>query len=337
MLTHSKRIVMAALIAVALGVGAAASAAKQVREKMTTLNPLPRGISTWAYRYADGMARQVKQHNSKAQPEFRFRYYFAYGAGVSFDGKTKRINVQYRAAAIRSYAQALPRDILVMPIVDGRNDDGAFDGWTEKEYREAARQVAKPILDDPDAAGVQIDIEPFSPAHLPFYRALREFLNAKGKYCTMFVGPWDVETLTRIFASCDILVLSGYDLDGEGESLEQYRQAMQHGLARVQQAAEAVGGHYLVGIPTSASWGEYEYLAGGGAERKETGVKQEQYVRAALDAVKPYRKRPQYLGLSLWHMSDPETDREEPEKATSPTKFPNVIRPSVWEMLEKER
>jgi len=66
-------------------------------------------------------------------------------------------------------------------------------------------------------------------------------------------------------------------------------------------------------------------------------VKQEEFVRAALDAVKPYRKRPQYLGLSLWHMSDPETDHEEPEKATSPTKFPNIIRPSVWEMLEKER
>lgn len=66
-------------------------------------------------------------------------------------------------------------------------------------------------------------------------------------------------------------------------------------------------------------------------------MKQEQYVQAALDAVKLYRGRPQYLGLSLWHMSDPETEHERPEAATSPTKFPNVIRPSVWRMLEQYR
>jgi len=323
---------MLAVMAVVLPAGAA----QQARGEMAVLKPLPRGIATWVYRYTDGVARQVKQFNSKARPEVRFRYFFPYAGSPSFDARARRITMHYDATAARAYARALPPEVLLMPIVDGRNDDRAFDGWTEGEYREAARQVAQCILDDPNAAGVQIDIEPFSPAHLPFYRNLRQLLNAKGKYCTMFVGAWDEETLTRIFASCDVVVISGYDLDVEGMSLARYGQALRGVLARVQQAAEAAGGHYLVGIPAAASWGEYEYVAGA-AERRETGVKQEQYVQAALDAVKLYRKRPQYLGLSLWHMSDPETEHERPEAATSPTKFPNVIRPSVWRMLEQYR
>ena len=57
-------------------------------------------------------------------------------------------------------------------------------------------------------------------------------------------------------------------------------------------------------------------------------------MQAAVDATKPYHEYPQYVGLSLWHMSDPEKDFEEPEKATKRTKFPNIIREAVWKMLE---
>jgi len=221
-----------------------------------------------------------------------------------------------------------------MPIVDGRADKGEFSGWTDEQYREAARKVAKHIIDDPHAAGVQIDIEPFRPDHLPFYRHLTEMLNAEGKYCTMFVGPKRRDLLTRIFQSCNVVVMSGYDLNGEGMELEAYRAAMKGSLARFQQVAEETGGQYMIGIPAAASWGEFEYIAGGDSERTETGVKQEEYVRAALDAVKPYHECPQYIGVSLWHMSDPEKDLEEPEKASRRTKFPNIIRESVWKLLE---
>jgi hypothetical protein len=326
---------MAALLGVLGMVGMGSSAAAE--PESATLKPLPRGISTWVYRYSEGVARQVKRFNEKAAPEVRFRYFFPYGGSPSFDASNRRVTMHYRDRTSRAYSEALPRDVLLMPIVDARNDNGAFDGWTEEEYQEAARQVAQCILDDPNAAGVQIDIEPFQREHLPFYAHLRELLNAKGKYCTMFVGPWDRETMKRVFASCDIVVISGYDLNGEGISLPRYEQALREGLARVQSAAEEVGGRYLVGIPAAASWGEYEYLAGGGIERKETGVKQEEYVRAALDVIAPLRKHPEYLGLSLWHMSDPETEQERPEAATSPTKFPDGIRPSVWKMLEEYR
>lgn len=298
---------------------------------------LPRGTSTWIYKYTDGVVRQVKRFNEVAPPDLRFRYFFPYAGSVSFNAADRQLAIRYNSTAIQSYAQGLSRDILLMPMVDGRADDKEFNGWTEEQYREAARQVAQYIIDDPHATGIHIDIEPFTPAHLPFYRQLREFLNVKGKYATMFVGPWDTDTLKQIFASCDIVVISGYDVAGEGATLPAYQHAMREGLARVQQAAVATGGHYLVGIPASASWGEYEYIAGGGSERKESGVKQEQYLQAALDAVRPYRSCPQYLGLSLWRMTDPETEHEQPEEARAGTKFPNVIRPSVWKLLEQYR
>jgi hypothetical protein len=312
-----------------------AVSAERGEGKGTVLKPLTRGTATWVYRFTAGTARQVKQFNSRARPETRFRYFFPYAGSPSFDAAHRTATMHYDAAATRAYAKALPKGVLLLPIVDARNDDHAFDGWTESEYREAARQVAQPLLDDPNAAGVQIDIEPFTPAHLPFYRSLRQFLNAKGKYCTMFVGARDEETLKQIFIASDIVVISGYDLDREGLSLAAYKRDLANSLVRVQHAAEAVGSHYLLGIPAAASWGEYEYIAGGDAPRKESGVKQEQYVQAALDVVKPYRQHPQYLGLSLWHMSDPETQHERPEAATSPTKFPDIIRPSVWRMLEQ--
>jgi hypothetical protein len=222
-----------------------------------------------------------------------------------------------------------------MPIFDARTDAVEFDGWTDEQYRAAAREVAKRIIEDPHAAGVQVDIEPFRPGHLPFYRHLREMLNAAGKYSTMFVGPKERELLARIFQSCDIVVMSGYDLNEEGSDLSTYRARMKEGVTLFQQVAEETGGHYLVGIPAAASWGEYEYLVDQDGKRTETGIKQEEFVRAALEVVKVYQDRPQYLGTSLWHMSNPEKDFEEPDKVTELTKFPNVIRESVWRMLER--
>jgi len=327
------------LVLIAVLIAAAAVQGEQCKgtgsEKGDAMKPraLPKGMSTWVYHYRDGVARQVERYNAKARPEMRFSYLFPYAGSVAFGDQRGKAAVHYRDESTQAYARALP-GVLMLPIVDGRTDEGEFDGWTEEQYREAARQVAKCVNDDPDAAGVQIDIEPFKPDHLPFYRHLRELLNAKGKYCTMFVGAGRRDILVRVFQSCDVVVISGYDMLGENQGAAAYRQALTGAVARSQQAAEETGGHYMVGIPAAASWGEYEYVAGGEAGRVETGVKQEEYVKAALEVVRPYQDRSEYLGLALWHMSDPETEFEQPEKATGPTKFPNVIRDSVWKMLE---
>jgi len=297
------------------------------------LPPLPKGISGWVYRYSEGVAEQVTLFNSFARPHLRFAYLFPRGGSIGFPGEQGVAEVYYKGEQSAAYAEGLPPGLLIMPIVDGRTDGGEFDGWTDEQYAVAARQVADKVIDDPNAAGVQVDIEPFNPDQLPFYRHLTEYLNAAGKYSTMFVGSWNDDVLTRIFDSCDVVVMSGYDLTGEGASLDAYRSAMQASVPRFQQIAEQSGKHYMIGIPAAASWGEFEFEVGGGAARVETGVKQEQYVQAALDAVRPFLDSPQYVGLSLWHMSDPKAV-EDPDTVTERTKFPAAIEPSVWKMLE---
>ena len=312
-----------------------ATNAHRERDAAVKLQPLPKGISTWVYHYSDRTSQQIRAFNSRALPHLRFRYFFPHAGWLRFAEQKGQSTLDCSTEITTAYAQTLPPDMLLMPIVDGRNDNGEFDGWTDEQYGEAARKVADFILADPNAAGVQIDIEPFRPDHLPFYKHLTERLNADGKYCTMFVGPKDKELLTRIFHSCNIVVMSGYDLNGEGMDLTAYRAAMKESLAKFEEVARETGGHYLIGIPAAASWGEFEYEAGGEDGRIETGPKQEEYVQTALDTIKPYLESPHYLGLSLWHMYDPEKDFEEPEKATERTKFPNIIRESVWRLLEK--
>ncbi len=253
----------------------------------------------------------------------------------------QRFVTGYGNKAVKTYAESLPRGTLLLPIVDGRNPGGAFDNWTDEKYREVAQKVARDVLNDPYSAGVHIDIEPFRPSHIPFYKHLREMLNAEGKLTSMFVGFVNNEVMTRVFEACDIVVISGYDL-GCDNSFDCYRNGMKNALARIQRIAEETDGHYLVGIPAAASWGEYEYTAGVGCEKKETGVKQEEYVRAATDLVCAYMKKPQCLGVSLWVMTDPDTV-EDPTKGDCSSggwrsidgccKFPNVIRGTVWKHL----
>lgn len=295
---------------------------------------LPKGISTWVYRYSDGIARQVHRFNSRARRDLRFRYFFPYAGSLSFDKEKQEAAVHYRPGSTRAYAAALPPDVRLFPTVDARADEGEFSGWSEERYRAAARAVAAHLIADPNAAGVQIDIEPFRADHLPFYRYLTEEINREGKYCTMFVGPKRKDLLTRIFESCDIVVMSGYDLNGEGMPLERYRASMTGAVARFDEVAEETSRHYMIGIPAAASWGEFEYSDCKDCDRIETGVRQEDYVRAALEAVAPYHESPRYLGVALWHMSDPEEEVEDPKRPTKRTKFPNTIRESVWQLLE---
>jgi len=304
------------------------------KEKTMDLSSLPKGLSGWVYRYREGVAKQITLFSSFALPKLRFAYLFPYGGSIGFPGEKGTAEVSYRGTQSAAYAEALPPGLLIMPIVDGRTDGGEFDGWTDEQYAAAARLVADKVIADPNAAGVQVDIEPFDPGQLPFYRHLTEDLNAAGKVSTMFVGPWNDEVLARIFDSCDVVVMSGYDVAGEGSSLDAYSRAMQAAVPRFQQMAEKTGKRYMIGIPAAASWGEFEFEVGGDAPRVDTGVRQEQYVQAALDAVKPFLDSPQYIGLSLWHLSDPDLV-ESPDAVTERTKFPAAIPPSVWKMLEQ--
>ncbi len=299
---------------------------------MANAPALPRGLSGWAYEYNDAVVKEMTNFN--AGPHLKFKYFFPYAGSPEFNTNTREATIYYNPAKTSDrYAEALPPGTLIMPIVDCAARQHQFDGWTDDQYKAAASLVADAIANDPRAAGVQIDIEPFSESQLPFYQYLHQDLNAKGKYTTMFVGPKNEKLLTKIFQSCDIVVISGYDLDDENTGVANYRKLLTGAMARVNKVAMQTHGKYMVGIPASASWGEYEYtVEKGGANRVETGNKQEDYVKTALDVLNKYNNSPAYLGVALWQMSRT-GEVDEPEKATKLTKFPNYIRPSVWKIL----
>lgn len=297
---------------------------------------LPKGTSAWSYAYDERVLANVSDYNTLARPDVRFTYFFPYAGSLDFNKEKREARLSYDSEKISGeYAKGLPSGVFIMPIVDARADKREFDGWTDEEYRAAALSVADAVGADDRAAGVQIDIEPFSESHLPFYRHLRRELNARQKYTTMFVGPKNEKLMTEIFASCDVVILSGYDLDGENPGVENYRRLLAKALARVQKMASKTGGKFMVGIPAAASWGEYEYSVDeGGSNRIEAGTRQEDYLRAALDVLKDYREKPEFIGIALWQLSRSK-DSDAPDKATKHTKFPDYIRPSAWQILKE--
>ena len=297
---------------------------------------LPKGTSAWSYAFDEKVLARISDYNALARQDLRFNYFFPYAGSLDFDKEMRKTLLSYDSEKISGeYAKRLPAGSLIMPIVDARADKGEFDGWTDEEYQAAALSVAVAVGTDDHAAGVQIDIEPFSESHLPFYRHLRRELNARRKFTTMFVGPKNEKLMSKIFSSCDVVILSGYDLDRENPGVENYRRLLTKALARVQKVASKTAGKFMVGIPAAASWGEYEYsVDAGGQNRTETGTRQEDYVRAALDVLKDYQENPEFLGIALWQLSRSK-DADAPEKATKHTKFPDYIRPNVWQILKE--
>jgi hypothetical protein len=315
-----------------IGVYAMLSLTPAIGEKKTV--KLEKGISAWNYGYSDANAEKILEFNKKALPNLRFKYLFPYGGSLGFNPKTRTAEIWYNSEKNSNrFAEKLP-ELHMMPIIDARADKGEFNGWSDEEYRRAALQTAEVIINDRNAAGVQIDIEPFHPDHLPYYRNLKEALNKKGKYCTMFVGNKHPDLMRKIFQSCDIVILSGYDVNGDGTPLKKYRKAFKGAITRLDKIAKETKGKYMVGIPAAASWGEWEYIVDSkGKIIKRSGFKQEEYVKVCLDIVKNYKGSPEFLGLSLWQLSVGEKD--EPLKVKKETKFPNYIRESIWERLEK--
>ena len=295
---------------------------------------LLKGISAWSYSYDPKVVAKINSFNAVAQSDQQFKYFFPYAGSLDFNAEKMEVTLSYSSRKVSDlYAKGLPPGALIMPIIDARADKKEFNNWTDAQYQAAALKVAAAIDKDSHAAGVQIDIEPFAEGHLPFYQDLRKELNAHGKYTTMFVGPGNEKRLTKIFESCDVVVISGYDLDVENIGVARYQKNLMSVMERVQRVAAKTHGKYMVGIPAAASWGEYEYTVDRcGHNRVETGNRQEDYVRAALGVLRDYQKSPEFLGWALWQLSDTR-DVDEPDQALSHTKFPDYIRPSVWQIL----
>ncbi len=291
----------------------------------------PTGLSAWTYDFDEVRVQQIIAQHAQPDPRRRFAYLFPYAGSVNQEGGHKA-NVTYTREGPAQFAKALPKGILLLPIVDGRQDEKEFNDWTDAEYDAVAADVAKAIIDDPNAAGVQIDIEPFHDSHLPFYESLGARLKKKGKIMTGFLSPGRSEAaLTRMYRACSIVVLSGYDL--ELPDPVSYGKALHAAVDRCLRIAAKVGGRTMIGIPAGGSWAEHEYrgIVENGACKKElTGFKQTQWLGAALEAVKPFESDPSVAGLALWVLTG---RTSAPEDECLKGDHPHYISDACWSLL----
>jgi hypothetical protein len=293
--------------------------------------PIPRGISAWTYDYGGARVEQVKAHNASAPEHRKFRYLFPYAGSVSF-GPGRTFTTSWDGETTARYVAALGKGIWMLPIFDGRQDKDEFSGWTETEYGALAEKVAAHILADPNARGVQVDIEPFRDAHLPFYEALGKRLRAGGKLMTGFISPGRSEqVLRRMYAACDIVVLAGYDFELPNPAA--YGNALDNHLAKCNRIAAETGGVTMVGIPAAAAWAEHEYtgeVVDGACKRRETGYTQEQWLGAAVSAVGKHEDDPAQVGVALWVLTG--RTRGEPGECL-PSYQPDFISSECWKLV----
>jgi hypothetical protein len=308
------------------------SVASAIGEAVPSSERLQIGTSAWTYDFSAARVAAIKAFNAKVPAGRMFRSLFPYAGSVEVNGVSRTVTVAYSRGTVTAYVEALGPGIRMLPIVDGRQDQGEFNNWSATEYEAAAILVADRILGDADAAGVQIDIEPFKPSHAPFYAALGKRLRAAGKLTTGFMGPGQPpETLKAMYQACDVVVIAGYDFALETPAA--YQKALAAALGRVHAIAKSVGGHSLLGIPASASWGEHEYhgeIQDGKCLRKDSGFKQTEWLTAALAAYAEHEQDSTLVGLALWQLAEPPT-------ATPPAcqrgDHPDFISAEAWSLL----
>ncbi len=260
----------------------------------------PRGISAWVYDYSEGRMQAIRDYNSQVPDQRKFNYLFPYCGSLTATGKGE-YHLYYKGWLSSVFKPKL-RNCLVLPIVDGWHN-GQFNDWTKEQYEEAAQQVAEKIINDPNADGVQMDIEPYNNGQLYFYQHLGKLLRAKGKILTHFLWGHTPQNDPAIFKACDIVVLSGYDYHPENKSAQEYGKMLADGVNNMLRLARSVNGKLMVGIPVMPSCHEYEYKQGD-CGHVDTGNKQTDYISQAVEVLCRYQDDPNYIGWALWQFSD---------------------------------
>ncbi|GAC1352175.1 MAG: hypothetical protein NVS3B20_10190 [Polyangiales bacterium] len=287
-----------------------------------------KGISGWIYVTTDALANKLIAYDKAVQAKSeggnrRVRYLFPYAGALGITGTTFGTHtLSYKPSASAFYATRLPYAAM-LPIIDSA--DGAnFKQWSAADQAQLAIEVSKPILADPNAVGLQIDIEPFDPATVPFYTKLRALLNGSAKVLTAFTG----RTNGAIYGAVDIVVLSGYDLGITPLTTINYTTTLAKMVSKAVASAKAGGSTLLVGVPASAS--HEEYATQSGTCHVDTGYTQEQWLQAAWKAVCPSYFDSAFLGLALWKVGD--SPLATPHGSTC-LRNPGDISDSAWTML----
>jgi hypothetical protein len=264
-----------------------------------------KGISAWLYANKQSFADQLAAYDTAVQTKSdgasrRLKYLFPWAGTVRITGTTydpQHVTLDLSTTATAFYASRLP-GVVMLANVD--SFDGAMlSSWSPADQQKLAVQIAQHVLDDPNAQGVHVDIEPYDDRQVPFYKELRAKLNSNGRIVTIFTSKMS----GPIYENVDVVVLSGYDVGATAPS--NYARVLECMIRPALQSAQNAGSYLMVGIPASASWEEYAYrTSDGGTCDKDTGFTQEEWLDAALKAVCPHHYDSHYLGVSLWEVTD---------------------------------
>lgn len=308
---------------------------------ITNLNPIPvpppKGICAWVYDQSQHWVDLINAYNTtiSSQPggePRKFRYLFPKGGEMKITGPTYTkpytntgCNFYYSSKVSQYYASRLP-GIYLLPSIDCV-DGATLATWSSDDQQKLAEDVAKAINDDPNAAGVQIDLEPIkADKNLPFFEKLRPLLNSKGKLLSVY--GWDFQG--KLFYNIDIMVPSGYDSGIKSITLVRYQKYVHDLVSKALWWAQKSGCYVLVGVPGGASAEEYAYQTG--AHTSNTGYTQKQWFQTALNEICPYMLDEHYLGLSLWGLN--EISKEKLQNTNLSFKQPVEMPESNWKTLE---
>ncbi len=328
----------------------------------------PRGNGTWVYDatfpqgpdgepyVSPGLWREaIAGYNAQAQAGHRLDQVFSYGGDLEMecrggsDCTSNKMHVYYypptSQSARRSFqetgasgflsTQAYAKtgdDVVVIPTFDGRFDAGGylqeFETLSESQARTYADIFARTVCADPNAPGVQLDLEPFDindPAQFWFYDQValnlageneelepifgcRSEDHPQGRFFSVFtfanqITPELGEVFTR--HGNGYVIISLYDLGPGGATVasapEDYRRYVANEIARTVSNSAAAGNvPFQLAIPAAASTKEFERYRG-----TPTGYSQREYVEQALGAMDDsgVRENPQFLGTAVWGWS----------------------------------
>ncbi|HYW02997.1 MAG TPA: hypothetical protein VFA86_03565 [Gammaproteobacteria bacterium] len=226
--------------------------------------------------------------------------------------------------------------VMVAPVIDGsirghyRGSLRGFDRLSPAQAGRFADKVARRVCADPDADGIQFDIEPFRVDHRNgqywFYmRIARDFSGASGRFgCvdsrhpdgrffSIFTtahsirpGSASARNVAAILHAHHngYLVDALYDLGsaapGHQTSLAAYRRQVRAEARNMHGWAARLDIPYQYAIPAAAGYHEFQTCRGPGCRLSPGGPSQLDYVRAALAAIRAQPASARFRGVALW-------------------------------------
>lgn len=293
---------------------------------------LPKGNSAWIYGKRSSWITQIQDYNIHVPINQRLNYLFPEAGVVHIDSTHEALLMTYDPTVTKFYKQQL-KNVAILPDLSFWVAHTNFKTWPVKKYQEAANQIAEKINEDPNADGVFLDLESYTPTLLPFYQSLVKDLQTHHKTLSVIVRPGEENTAWfKTLGNNAFVVLYGYDLHHSEDppfpvSPEIYQQRLTVAVEHFMQVAESAHIAVMGGIPVIATTYEWEQKIVAKNRKIKSAYRQIDYFTSALKVYDQISSS-LYLGFSIWaFVSD----------TKSQIYFPLSISQAEWKILNHQR